>query len=243
MGRLGDARRRRRDPARPSAAAATCELEGLMTHFASSADYTSAPDRAADRGFRCGPRRSAAGRDRSRPVCTCPAPTPLPTGGSPAWGNMVRAGHALYGYVSPAKGDAPPRILDVKPALALEGRHPGGEGPAGGDAGRLRRHLSRRAADAHRRAGGGLRGRRSAPHVEPGQGDRRRAARAGDRRGLDGPDHHRHHRRARARAGRCGDAARTGGRRRTERPADRPLGGHDLLHRPLRHQRRCRVYV
>jgi alanine racemase len=30
---------------------------------------------------------------------------------------MVRAGHAIYGYLSPARGDAPPRILNVKPAL------------------------------------------------------------------------------------------------------------------------------
>jgi alanine racemase len=31
---------------------------------------------------------------------------------------MVRPGHAIYGYVSPvAKGTAPPRLLDVKPAL------------------------------------------------------------------------------------------------------------------------------
>ena len=34
-----------------------------------------------------------------------------------AWFNMVRAGHAIYGYLSPARGDAPPRILQVKPAL------------------------------------------------------------------------------------------------------------------------------
>jgi alanine racemase len=31
---------------------------------------------------------------------------------------MVRPGHAVYGYVSPvAKGNAPPRLLNVKPAL------------------------------------------------------------------------------------------------------------------------------
>jgi len=31
---------------------------------------------------------------------------------------MVRPGHAIYGYVSPARGNAPTRILQVKPALA-----------------------------------------------------------------------------------------------------------------------------
>jgi alanine racemase len=30
---------------------------------------------------------------------------------------MVRPGHAVYGYVSPARGPAPPGLLTVKPAL------------------------------------------------------------------------------------------------------------------------------
>src|SRR5262249_51243744 len=32
------------------------------------------------------------------------------------WGNLVRPGHAIYGYVSPARG-APPKALHVSPAL------------------------------------------------------------------------------------------------------------------------------
>ena len=35
---------------------------------------------------------------------------------------MVRAGHALYGYVSPARGEAPPRLLDVRPALTWKAK-------------------------------------------------------------------------------------------------------------------------
>src|ERR1019366_5006994 len=38
------------------------------------------------------------------------------------WHNMVRPGHAIYGYVSPARGEAPPRILHVKPALEWKAR-------------------------------------------------------------------------------------------------------------------------
>jgi len=38
------------------------------------------------------------------------------------WHNMVRAGHALYGYVSPARGGAPKQILDVKPALTWKAK-------------------------------------------------------------------------------------------------------------------------
>ena len=35
---------------------------------------------------------------------------------------MVRAGHALYGYVSPARGDAPAQLLDVRPALTWKAK-------------------------------------------------------------------------------------------------------------------------
>jgi alanine racemase len=35
---------------------------------------------------------------------------------------MVRAGQALYGYVSPARGDAPEQLLDVKPALTWKAK-------------------------------------------------------------------------------------------------------------------------
>ena len=31
---------------------------------------------------------------------------------------MIRPGHAIYGYVSPVRGHAPARVLDVKPALS-----------------------------------------------------------------------------------------------------------------------------
>jgi alanine racemase len=38
-------------------------------------------------------------------------------GRTEGWHNLVRAGHALYGYVSPARGEAPPPRLAVRPAL------------------------------------------------------------------------------------------------------------------------------
>src|SRR3954471_24500223 len=38
------------------------------------------------------------------------------------WHNLVRAGHALYGYVSPARGDAPAQLLDVAPALTWKAK-------------------------------------------------------------------------------------------------------------------------
>ncbi len=39
-----------------------------------------------------------------------------------AWLSLVRPGHAIYGYVSPARGPAPPAVLAVKPALAWRAR-------------------------------------------------------------------------------------------------------------------------
>jgi alanine racemase len=35
-----------------------------------------------------------------------------------AWLSLVRPGHAIYGYVSPARGNAPAPVLVVKPALS-----------------------------------------------------------------------------------------------------------------------------
>jgi alanine racemase len=92
-------------------------LEGLMTHFASSADYTSLQTDQQIEAFQ-------AIHEALRQAGAAPAwvhmssTNPIAYGRKPAWGNMVRAGHSLYGYISPAKGEAPPRILEVKPALS-----------------------------------------------------------------------------------------------------------------------------
>jgi alanine racemase len=47
---------------------------------------------------------------------------PIAYGRREAMHNMVRPGHALYGYVSPARGDAPERVLEVSPALTWKTR-------------------------------------------------------------------------------------------------------------------------
>jgi len=96
-------------------------LEGLMTHFASAADFTSqqTEQQAArfevvhtalrDAGFAIDyvhlSSTNAIGYDRIH-----------------ARHNMVRAGHALYGYVSPPRGAALKRLLDVKPALTWKAK-------------------------------------------------------------------------------------------------------------------------
>ena len=93
------------------------EFEGLMTHFASSADYTSPQTERQIEAF--DQTLAALRRAGAEPAWVHTSSTnPIAYGRRPAWGNLVRAGHSLYGYISPAKGEAPPRILDVKPALA-----------------------------------------------------------------------------------------------------------------------------
>jgi alanine racemase len=87
-----------------------------MTHFASSADYTAHQTEMQVEAFDA---VLAAMRQAGvhPPFVHLSSTNPIAYGRRPAFGNLVRAGHSLYGYVSPAKGDAPPRILDVKPAL------------------------------------------------------------------------------------------------------------------------------
>jgi alanine racemase len=120
MGRLGT----RAEAREIAAAVEQCRylrLEGIMTHFASAADYTSAQTDEQVGAFRrlCG-ELSRAGL---RPVFLHMSSTnPVAYGRREAWYNMVRTGHAIYGYVSPARGHAPKRILEVAPALTWKAR-------------------------------------------------------------------------------------------------------------------------
>jgi alanine racemase len=102
-------------------AARHARLEGLMTHFASAADFASA--QTAQQMARFDEIRTAIAEAGFQPEYVHLSSTNAI--GYPrreAWYNMVRAGHALYGYVSPARGEAPRPILDVKPALTWKAR-------------------------------------------------------------------------------------------------------------------------
>ena len=91
-------------------------LDGLMTHFASAADYTKSQTEHQLSYFH-------ALCDRLREGGVSPArlhtssTSAIGFGRIEGWHNMVRSGHALYGYVSPARGEAPPQRLEVQPAL------------------------------------------------------------------------------------------------------------------------------
>ncbi len=116
MGRLG---------VRPDAAviaeaifaATNLEIEGLMTHFASSANYQSGQTEDQIRLFDTVAESLQNVGIRPRLVHLS-STIPVAYGRKHCWRGMIRPGHAIYGYVSPARGNAPAKILQVKPALA-----------------------------------------------------------------------------------------------------------------------------
>jgi alanine racemase len=93
------------------------ELEGLMTHFASSANYQTTQtedqmrlfDSVVDGLHEAGIHPKLLHLSSTIPVAY---------GRKQCWRGMIRPGHAIYGYVSPARGNAPVKVLNVKPALA-----------------------------------------------------------------------------------------------------------------------------
>lgn len=122
MGRLGT-RAPAGEIARAVAAASArgVRLEGVMTHFASAADYESGQTESQLKRFAS---VLAALPEPPRYVHTS-ATVPIAYGRTDAWRTMVRPGHAIYGYVSPivrGAASAPPRQLDVRPALTWKAR-------------------------------------------------------------------------------------------------------------------------
>ncbi len=115
MGRLGV----RADPPtiiQAILAARNVEVEGLMTHFASAANYQTHQTEDQIRAFEnMAAALSAAGVVPR--LLHLSSSIPIAYGRIAAWQQMVRPGHAIYGYISPAAGHAPPKILQVKPAL------------------------------------------------------------------------------------------------------------------------------
>ncbi|HTB16142.1 MAG TPA: alanine racemase [Bryobacteraceae bacterium] len=86
-------------------------LEGLMTHFASSGNYESGQTEQQIERFES--ILKVVGKPRYVHLSST---IPVAYHRTEAWGNMVRPGHAIYGYVSPAR-KGPNLELHVKPAL------------------------------------------------------------------------------------------------------------------------------
>jgi alanine racemase len=116
MGRLGT----RAEPGEICKAVAACRwarLDGLMTHFASAADYTNPQTDEQIRRFEC-VKQCLAAEALLPSYIHMGSTIPLAYGRKEAWGNLIRPGHAIYGYISPPRGTAPQRIVTVKPALS-----------------------------------------------------------------------------------------------------------------------------
>jgi alanine racemase len=116
MGRLG-VREDAFQIAEATNAARNLDLEGLMTHFASAGDYqANQTDEQMARFDRVADALASIGIQPA--LVHLSSTIPIAYGRFPAWRNMVRPGHSIYGYVSPARGHAPANRLDVNPALS-----------------------------------------------------------------------------------------------------------------------------
>jgi alanine racemase len=120
MGRMGT-RASAAEIAGALAAAPHAQLEGLMTHFASAADYTrpQTDEQLAYFDAVTAHLRQAGIHPGYLHTSSTIA---VGYGRRTGWHEMVRTGHALYGYVSPARGAAPPQLLDVQPALTWKAK-------------------------------------------------------------------------------------------------------------------------
>jgi alanine racemase len=97
-------------------AARHTELEGLMTHFASAANYQTRQTDEQLSAF-SGVLEGLRSAGINPAFVHLSSTIPVAYGRRAAWQNMIRPGHAVYGYVSPARGHAPAKMLHVKPAL------------------------------------------------------------------------------------------------------------------------------
>jgi alanine racemase len=96
-------------------------LEGLMSHFASAADFTSRQTDDQIRRFN-EIVTALAGRGIRPSLSHCASTNAIAYARQGMSQPLVRPGHAIYGYVSPARGDAPPSALRVQPALSWKAR-------------------------------------------------------------------------------------------------------------------------
>jgi alanine racemase len=114
MGRLGT--RASPEQIAQRVAEAPAPLEGMMTHFASSANYESRQTEEQIARFERVLAEFAA-RGMTPRYVHLSSSIPVAYQRVEAWGNLVRPGHAIYGYVSPGRGPVPPVALQVRPAL------------------------------------------------------------------------------------------------------------------------------
>jgi alanine racemase len=115
MGRLGTLE----TPAAVAAVLRTLQMtrcDGLLTHFASASDFsTPQTDGQIDRFDEIS--REMADLGVAPSYLHLSSTNAIAYARPNAWRTIVRPGHAIYGYVSPASGMAPASALHVSPAL------------------------------------------------------------------------------------------------------------------------------
>jgi alanine racemase len=116
LNRLG-ARAEAREIVAAIQAARGLRLEGLMSHFASAADFISQQTEDQIRLFD-GMVAALAEAGIRPPLTHCAGTNAIAYLRPGAVKTMVRPGHAIYGYVSPARGHAPQAAFRVEPALS-----------------------------------------------------------------------------------------------------------------------------
>lgn len=97
------------------------QVEGLMSHFASATDFTSTQTEDQIHAFHKMTEALAARGFRAEVMHFC-STNAIAYPRREAWMQLVRPGHALYGYVSPTRGQAPHAVFAVKPALSWKAR-------------------------------------------------------------------------------------------------------------------------
>jgi alanine racemase len=102
-------------------AAPHVHVEGIMSHFASAADFSSPQTDEQIAQFRAVTSELADLGVHPALMHFC-STNAIAYPRREAWLSMVRPGHAIYGYVSPARGSAPAAVLAVKPALSWKTR-------------------------------------------------------------------------------------------------------------------------
>lgn len=116
MGRLGT-RAPAAEIARVVRQCGHATLEGLMTHFASAADYASGQTEEQITAFFT-VKNGLQDLRIEPPYIHMSSSIPVAYARRETWQKMVRPGHAIYGYVSPvSRGAAPEKHVDVRPAL------------------------------------------------------------------------------------------------------------------------------
>ena len=96
-------------------------IEGLLSHFASAADFSSGQTEEQIAAFNR-MREDLALAGIRPPVMHMASTNAVGYPRPDAWLSLVRPGHAIYGYLSQARGNAPAPVIAVKPALSWKTR-------------------------------------------------------------------------------------------------------------------------